>query len=530
MTLSGASDSSLIGQGKWQLGGGSECWTMQTQPEELNSEISKIFSGEGWRENDTVQPQGTAVITCNLDFAVTSWDEEAERLTGYTSAEMMGMPVLVRIRPERLCEARRVLQIVRQGRRLGRFATAGLHKSGRQVPITLAIELIKDPRAQSTGFKILMSPLTAYEQLGEAFLKAEEKYRQLFDSVFDALIVVDPDLGYIIDCNEALCRLAAKARDDIIGQHCRILFPNDDDKPGFMRASRNFCREGELIEQKIVTASGETRDTVVVITSIQIADQQFLQAVFFDITDRKRQVQELRRAKEMAEAANRAKTNVMAMVIHELKTPLTAITGFAGLLNDENLSKEERSEFIATITENSHKMVGLIDRIIELSQIDLGAAPLNCSEFALRELVDEVAMVAKGLAAKEELEFTVIFNCPESTVISTDRPKLRLVLTNLLGNAFKYTDKGRVELETRKADNIIQFLVRDTGPGISRDEIDKIFEPFFRGSRTVFTQKGSGLGLATARKITQLLHGDIQVESEVGKGSTFIVSLESSIK
>ena len=255
------------------------------------------------------------------------------------------------------------------------------------------------------------------------------------------------------------------------------------------------------------------------------------------LEETQRQAAQLREAKDAAEVANRAKSQFLANMSHELRTPLNAILGFTQVLNRDRSLSDEQQEHLGIIMRSGEHLLELINDILEMSKIEAGRTTLNETSFDLFRLLDnlqemlQIKAQAKGL----QLIFERTPEVPQYAI--ADEGKLRQVLINLLGNALKFTQKGRVTLRVEVKDgetredfsnspfpiphSRLYFEVSDTGPGIAREEIDSLFTPF---SQTITSQKsseGTGLGLSICRSFVQLMGGTIKVKSTLGEGATF---------
>lgn len=237
---------------------------------------------------------------------------------------------------------------------------------------------------------------------------------------------------------------------------------------------------------------------------------------------------ELEYARDQAEAANRAKSAFLANISHELRTPLNAILGFSRLLRDSGVSSEQR-EKVQIINRSGEHLLTLIDDVLDLAKIEAGREELVKTPCDLAAIVNDVTEMMRVRAQAKNLE--LICTRPEDFPRSVwaDAPKLRQILINLLGNAVKFTDAGTVTLRATTAPESggrlrLRFEVEDTGAGIPREDQARIFEPFVQGGQSG-KQKGTGLGLTITRRFVELMDGTIELESELGRGSRFIVEI-----
>jgi signal transduction histidine kinase/DNA-binding NarL/FixJ family response regulator len=236
----------------------------------------------------------------------------------------------------------------------------------------------------------------------------------------------------------------------------------------------------------------------------------------------------LQRAKEVAEAANEAKSRHVVGLSHELRTPLNAILGYAQILERDPNIPARRAKAVTTIRRSTEHLSGLIDGLLDISKIEAGRFHLERNEVRTREFLDQLVEMFRLQANARQIGFE--FSPPERLpfAVYTDESRLRQILINLLSNAIKFTDKGSVKLSVNYRNQVAEFIVEDTGIGIHADDLERIFLPFERGQRQSGRQTsamGLGLGLTITRLLTHTMGGEISVTSTVGKGSRFCVKL-----
>jgi signal transduction histidine kinase len=236
---------------------------------------------------------------------------------------------------------------------------------------------------------------------------------------------------------------------------------------------------------------------------------------------------ELEEAVERSETASRAKTEFLAVMSHELRTPLNAIVGYSDLLHagvSGPLNETQRTQ-LSRIRSSSFHLLDLIQDVLSFSRIEAGREELRIADVDVQQLAQDAYNYIEPQCREKGLEPRIDLTA-DSIVVVTDPAKLRQILLNLLNNACKFTDTGTVSLRVRRENEDVVFAVSDTGPGIAAEHYDKIFEPFTQVDQSTTRQKGgAGLGLPVSRRLAHLLGGDLVMDSELGKGSTFTLRL-----
>jgi signal transduction histidine kinase len=248
------------------------------------------------------------------------------------------------------------------------------------------------------------------------------------------------------------------------------------------------------------------------------------------VSERERYEENLRSARDIANAANRAKAEFLAVMSHELRTPLNAIAGYADILSlgVPGPLTDMQNDAVSRIRSNQRHLLSLIDDVLSFAKIEAGNTAITCVPVLVCEALDSLEPLLRPDLVRHELTF-VWNGCDPTLSVRADPVKLRQILLNVLGNAIKFTPShGCIELSALRHADKVSILVSDTGIGIPPDTIDRVFEPFFQvDSGTTREYPGVGLGLAISRDFARAMGGDITVESNLGKGSAVTIELSA---
>jgi len=280
------------------------------------------------------------------------------------------------------------------------------------------------------------------------------------------------------------------------------------------------------VQGEIVKIGGVFQD----ITERKQAEQELIIAnleLVFQNKEKEKRAAELIKAKEKAEESDRLKTAFLYNISHEIRTPFNGILGFLSILQDYELPDSERDEYIGIINQSADRLMNTINDIVELSHIQSGIVKLTVQETNIKKLLDELFDQFNTIAESKGLKFNINNELPNKiTCISTDGIKLKAILSNLVGNAFKFTEVGSIELEIRQEDDYLEFSIKDSGIGFPESKIKIIFERFMQADVSKTREyEGLGLGLSIATAYVKMLGGKIWVKSEEGKGSTFYFTI-----
>ena len=362
--------------------------------------------------------------------------------------------------------------------------------------------------------------------------EAQARFAGILDSANEAILAIDED-RHIQLFNHAAESVFGYSASEIIGQSFEQLLVNPESC---------LDQENPTLDHPISLRRQDNSEFLaeVSLSQSQLAGKTLFTAIVRNITAQKQAEKALKEAKEAADAANRAKSEFLASMSHELRTPLNAIIGFSQILNRDPALTEQK-QTLDIINRSGEHLLELINDILEMSKIEAGRTTLNKNNFDFYRLLDNLeAMLALKAGTKNlQLIFERAPDVPQ--YLQTDEGKLRQVLINLLSNAIKFTEQGGVILRVRTNPRqwptnpnltrpfSLTFEVEDTGPGIDEQEIDQLFAAFGQTETGRNSQQGTGLGLPISQKFVQLMGGEIQVKTVLGKGSVFSFDIQVNL-
>lgn len=366
-----------------------------------------------------------------------------------------------------------------------------------------------------------MEALTALRESENRYRETSTLLESLFNVIPDVLGIQDSRHN-IIRYNEAGYRFLGKTYEEVKGKKCFELIGRV--------IPCETCATSVAIKTKM-TAHVEKyvpeMDMYLDVFAYPILDEKgevkTIIEHLHDNTARKKAEMNLKKAKEKAEESDRLKSAFLANISHEIRTPMNAIMGFSKLLKDTDLSVARREDFIDIIQQSGNQLLSIIADIVEISRIETNQVVPNFTRIDLGELMDELFSSFKVLLPSSKvIELQKDPDSPRSAHVYTDGVKLRQIMTNLLGNSMKFTEKGYIRYGCRLNEKWLEFYVKDTGPGIPKEYQQVIFERFRQVDGDISIKKGgSGLGLAISKAYVEMLGGNIWLESEPGQGTEF---------
>lgn len=523
-----------------------------------------------------VESSDDAIIGKTLTGEIISWNSGAERLYGYSAAEVIGRSISILLPPEQQDDLPRILDRIARGEHIHQFETTRQTKEGRIVDVALTISPIKNVAGQIVGASTIARDITDRKRIEEA----EREQRMLAEALRDTAATLNTTL----DFDEVLERILVNVERVVPHDEANIMLISGDTT--YVCQSRGHALSAmpmahlslaqtphlqQMIDtgQPVIIADvvhypdwihhvesdwvrsylsapirikGETvgfinldsatpnffnagHATRLAIFANQAAtaveNARLYQQAQTELSERRKVENQLQQAKDAAEAANQAKSVFLANMSHELRTPLNAILGFAQLLSHAPNLNVAQQDDLTVIMHSGQHLLDLINDVLDMSKIESGRMSVRNRNFDLIHLLDNLEEMFRLRAVEKGLALIFEIDPDLPRYIRADEGKLRQVLINLLGNAVKFTGSGRVTLRAIAELDRLHIEIEDTGPGLAAHELAVVFDPFVQIDSGQKVPEGTGLGLPISRQFVRLMGSDITASSEVGHGSVF---------
>jgi len=388
--------------------------------------------------------------------------------------------------------------------------------------------------SQRKANRVLAHQRNILKEALREYRQSEDKYRALFSQANDAIFLIDQDT--FVECNDKTLEMFACAREEIVGH------PPYDFSPGNQPDGNNsmekaihlmkLCHEGkpQRFYWQHSRKDGSIFDAEVSLNNTTMDGKDYIQAIVRDISERVRSEREMVMAREKAEKATESKTFFLAKMSHEIRTMLGGITNSAQLFRGTNVN-EKQSELLDIINTSANNLLSIVNEILDFSKIEAGKIEIEEEPFNLRKTLDDIVNLNLALAKEKDIKLFLSIHHKIPEYVAGDELRFKQVITNLLTNAIKFTIEGSVTLDVtiefeENNEWVLSFKVIDTGIGIAENKIKDMFSQYSQSDVSISRRfGGTGLGLNIVYNLVNLMNGKIDVRSDLGKGTSFIVNI-----
>ncbi|MCK9282412.1 MAG: PAS domain S-box protein [Melioribacteraceae bacterium] len=477
----------------------------------------------------TLYSIGDAVITTDIKGRVMQMNPVAEELSGWKESETRGSflkDIFIIINEETRATIENPAEIViREGKTIGLANhTILISKGGKEIPIADSGAPIKSEKGEIIGVVLVFRDKSSEHEAEKILSESEARYRSIFENNHAPMLLIDPYTDGLLDVNPAALNFYGWSKEEMLQMKISQLNTATLEE---IKTAMDLAKSQKLnnFEFKHRLANGEIRDVSLYSGKIVINKKDLLYSLVIDITDKKIAEAALVKAREQAEKANQLKSEFLAQMSHEIRSPLNAVLNFHYLIREEtkNILNDNLELSFEAIESASHRIVRTIDLILNMSELQLGTYELTLRKMNVVESLNKLANEYRKNAQRKNIEIRINIDLVNS-IISTDDYAFNQIFANLIDNAVKYTDSGYININAREVDKKIIIQIEDSGTGISEDYLPYLFEPFSQEEQGYSRKfEGSGLGTSLIKKYCAIIGAGISVQSAKGKGSIFTV-------
>ena len=397
------------------------------------------------------------------------------------------------------------------------------------------LETISRPIMSESGkvveFQTSSRDVSERKEAEQKIREKEEKYRNIFESMFDVYLEVDVETNHVLEISPSIEPVSGYSRDELLGQSIEPLYARPQEHDDLLQV----LKQKERVSDYEMTLRNKQGKEVICSYSVRLVYDDNnrpykLVGTLRDITERKRSEQQLQEAKQKAESASKAKSEFLANMSHEIRTPMNAILGFSEVLLNK-VSEPENKSHLQAILSSGKTLLSLINDILDLSKIEAGKMQINYEPVELSILIEDIEHIFEKKLREKGLNLKIDIDPDMPRVLMLDEVRIRQILFNLVGNALKFTDEGYILIgvQSKPVDEDhyeLTLAVKDTGIGIPRKQQKLIFNAFQQQEvQNTRRYEGSGLGLSITKKLVESMNGSIHLESRIGQGSRFEIVL-----
>ncbi len=466
-------------------------------------------------------PIGMAVVGLNEKFLQAN--AKLCQMVDYSEQELRDRTPLEITHADDVVFSREIAKAMLNGEVHSRVEKRYVRKDGGIVWAARTGCVIRDEAGNPRHFLIMVEDISKRKKAEEAVRDSEERYRLLFETNPYPVWVYDPETLAFLAVNQGAIDCYGFSREEFLSMKIKDIRPSEDVVALLDDVSQSSPETSRWRHRK---KNGTVIDVEITARPISFNGKQARLVLVNDVTERLRGERALEQARNEADRANKAKSEFLSRMSHELRTPLNAILGFGQLLERQNPTPIQRNRIGHVINAGRH-LLGLINEVLDISRIEVGRMQLSLEPVCLAETIGETLDLMRPLAQERNIKLTADIDLDDSVHVRADRQRLKQVLLNLLTNGVKYTPiSGSVTVSCAgNGTEKLRIRVADTGPGIAKEKLARLFTPFDRLGAEQSEVEGTGLGLALSQRLMHAMGGSIGVEDSQGKGSIFWIEL-----
>ena len=478
-----------------------------------------------------VEQSANSIVITDLEGNIEYTNQKFTDISGYTAEDVLGKsPRVLNSGEQSKSYYGKMWKAILSGEKWsGEFKNKS--KSGRLYWEQVTISPIKNDLGKIINFLAIKEDISRRKESDLKLLEQKSLFETMFNSITDAIIITNTKREIVL-ANKGMENTFGYSPNELLEKSTKILYADDEN---FKNTGKKVFDESvgvvdnNLYLNTYKKKNGEVFNGETLGVKLFDTHKQWIGnfGVMRNVDERINFINEIKLAKQKAEESDQLKTEFLNNMSHEIRTPMNGVLGFSEMLSNPNLSDEKRQDFVNIIQNSGRQLLQIIDDILEISRLETKQIKVREEEICLNNFLFQLFSIFDIKAKEQEmpLYLKIGLSDKESTVL-IDGVKLNKVLSNLLGNALKFTNKGFIEIGYTLNNNEIEFYVKDTGVGIAPEKHKVIFERFSQADKELSEKVGGlGLGLSIAKENAQLLGGEIQVESMKGKGAIFSLTI-----
>ncbi len=501
---------------------------LQIQEQQLETDIAerRLREYELRKASAIIDSSEDAIISKSLGGIIDSWNPAATKMFGYSAKEAIGQPMNILIPTEQILEEPDILSRIKKGEKVTHLETVRQHKDGHLIEVSATISPIYDNAGKVIGASKIARDISDRKHLERSMQENEKVLQRMLETSPIAVRIKRSSDDRMVFTNQSYANLFKTTQEEVLGTDPVRFYRNRDD---YRTVSKRVAMGETVLNQELelVAIDGTPIWVLASYFPFEYRQEHSVLAWFYDVT-------ELRKARVDAEVATKLKSEFLATISHEIRTPMNGVIGMTKLMLNTALDPQQL-RFANTVKHSAEALLGIINDVLDFSKMEAGKLDLEEVPFEITALLNDCIDLLSSTADEKHLTLNREVDQAITPVLMGDPTRLRQIFMNLIGNAIKFTEQGKVSIRVKIQDvrdntHRLRFEVQDSGIGLSQESIGRLFQPFSQADGSI-TRKfgGTGLGLSICRRLVELMGGEIGVISQEGAGSTFWFELPLNV-